>query len=480
LLACTLTTSFLLQAMPASAIGLVEAYNSALQNDPTYRSAVHENEAGKQNENLGRSNLLPNVSVNYSMTHNRSDITEPNFLGQIVTVQPVYDSESASLTLRQPLLNLDGIARYRQGIAQTNYSDAVFSVRKQELLIRLVGAYADAQFAEYQVALMQAQRDAFAEQMRVNERMFQRGEGTRTDVLETKAKLDLAEAQLIEAQDALTVARNALATIVGHDVAQLDPLSEDFRVKPMQPSSFEDWKAIALANNPEISAQRYGVEIAHQEVNKNRAGHAPRIDFIASLSRGKSDTINTLNQDASTRAVGFQLSLPIFSGGAVEASTVQAVANHEKAKSDLDAKTNEVLVELRKQYSSTLSSMTRIDALMKSVQSADLLIEATRQSIKGGVRINLDLLNAQQQLYTAKRDLAQARYNYLLSYLRLRSAAGTLSAEDLHTVAKYFQRGASGPAASGSSGVMVKAAMQSSGSSVVIKSNAAPIRLLGQ
>src|SRR5207248_2877395 len=137
-LACTLTTSFLLQAMPASAIGLTEAYESALQNDPTYRAALHENEAGKQNANLGRSNLLPSVSANYTTTHNRADITQPNFIGNEVTSHPNYDSDSASLTLRQPLLNLDGLARFRQGVAQTNYSDAVFSFRKLDLLIRLV------------------------------------------------------------------------------------------------------------------------------------------------------------------------------------------------------------------------------------------------------------------------------------------------------------------------------------------------------
>jgi outer membrane protein, protease secretion system len=470
LLACTITSALLVQAVPASAIGLVEAYEAALQNDPTYRGAVHENEAGKQNINLGRSNLLPNVAVNYTTTHNRADITQPSFAGGNVTSHPNYDSDSASLTLRQPLFNLDALARYRQGRAQTNYSDAVFSSRQQDLFIRLVGAYADAQYAEYQLALAQAQRDAYAEQMHVNERMFQRGEGTKTDMLETKAKLDVAEAQLIEAQDNVTVMRNTLASIVGRDVTQLDPLSDDFRVKPMQPASFDDWKAIALEHNPDIAAQKYATEIAHQEVNKNRAGHAPRIDFIASLSKGKSETLSTLNQDAHTRTVGFQLSMPIFSGGATEASTVQAVANQEKAKDDLEAKTNQVLVELRKQYSQTLSSMTKIDALVKSVESASLLVEATRQSIKGGVRINLDLLNAQQQLYTAKRDLAQARYNYLLSYLRLRNAAGTLSAEDLHAIAAYFEHGAAPASAS----------MQARNTSVVMKDNAMPIRLLGQ
>ncbi|HYD80958.1 MAG TPA: TolC family outer membrane protein [Paucimonas sp.] len=453
LLASVLTTALLLQAVPASAIGLLEAYEAAVQNDPTYRAAVHENEAGQQNMALGRAYLLPNLSLSYSTSNNRSDITEPNFLGQVSTTHPDYRSRSASLSLRQPLLNLEAIARYRQSLAQTGYSDAQFAGRKRDLIIRLVSAYADAQYAEYQAALVQAQRDAYAEQMRVNERMFQKGEGTRTDMLETKAKLDLAEAQLIEARDNLTVMRNALAAIVGREITDLDGLADDFRVKPMQPASFDDWRAIALQNNAEVAAQKQAVEAARQEINKNRAGHVPRIDFVAGLSKGQSESLTTRDQESKVRSVGFQLSMPIFSGGATEAATVQAVANHEKAKSELEAKSKQVLVELRKQYSQALSSATKIDALMKSVQSANLLVEATRQSIKGGVRINLDLLNAQQQLYAAKRDLAQARYNYLLSYLRLRNVAGTLTADDLHAIAGYFVRGggtaspASAPAA---------------------------------
>ncbi len=437
-LAAALAAALMLQISHASALSLVQAYEAALQNDPTYLAAGHENEAGQQYKALGRSNLLPNVSVSYSKNKNRADITAPNFLGQTSTTHPEYTSSSGVVQLRQPLLNLEGFARYRQGIAQTNYSDAQYSVKKQDLVLRLVAAYAEAKYAEDQLALVTVQRDTFAEQKQVNERMFQKGEGTKTDMLETQAKYDLAEAQLIEARDNMITARNSLAAIVGTDVNQLDGLTEDFRVKPMQPAAFEEWKALALENNAEITAQRYSVEAAQQEINKNRAGHAPRVDFVASYNKSESDTLSTRNQDSTVRAVGVQLNIPIYSGGSVAAATSQAVANHERAKSDLDAKTKQVLVELRKQYSLALSSASRIDAMVKSVQSARALVQATRQSVKGGVRINLDVLNAQQQLYTAQRDLAQARYSYLLSYLRLRFAAGTLKTEDLHTVAGYF------------------------------------------
>lgn len=206
----------------------------------------------------------------------------------------------------------------------------------------------------------------------------------------------------------------------------------------MDPASFEEWKSISLERNPEVIAQRHTVEVAYQEINRQRAGHAPRVDLIAGVNRQKSDIPIMVGMDFLTRSIGVQVNVPLYNGGNVSALTSQAVANHEKAKAELDAKINQVLIELRKQYNLALSSAQRIDALIKSVSSANFLIEAMQQSAKRGVRTHLDTLNARQQLFTAKRDLAQARYNYLLSYLRLRKAAGTVGVSDLQDIARYF------------------------------------------
>jgi outer membrane protein, protease secretion system len=430
----------LLQAQHAAALGLLPAYEAALANDPLYRSAQRDNEAGQQFRKLGRSNLLPNVSASYSRNRNQADISTSSSRGE-VTERRNYTGIAASLQLRQPLYHPEGQARYRQGIAQTSASNAQFSSRSQDLIVRLVGLYTPAKYAEDQLAQAIAQRDAYAEQRQSNVRLFQRGEGTLTDVLETQAKYDLAEAQVLEARDNLINTRNALAAMVGQDVEKLDPLADDFRVRPMLPETFDAWKEIALTNNPELQAQRYAVEIAREEINKNRAGHQPRLDLIASTGKNSSDTTNTFNQSSKVHTIGVQLNLPIYSGGAVTAATSQAVSNYDKAQADLDAKTNTVVLELRKQYNLTLSSTLRIDAAAKALSSSTLLVEATRKSVKGGQRTNLDVLNAQQQLFEAKRDLALARYNYLLGYLRLRYAAGTLSVADLTDIAGFFVAG---------------------------------------
>ncbi|MES2072362.1 MAG: TolC family outer membrane protein [Pseudomonadota bacterium] len=440
LIAC-LSVAFFYQANNAAALGLLQAYDAALQNDPTYRSAIFENQAGQENRALGRSNLLPNAQLNYSAGKNKSELTQPNFFGVLTTSHPEYTSSSGSVSVRQTLFNLDAYARYKQGNAQADYSDAVFSTKRQDLVLRLFGAYADAQYAEDQLTLLTAQRDAFEEQRLVNKKMFEKGEGTKTDMLETQAKLDLAEAQVLEAQDNLATSRNTLAAIIGQEVSQLDGLTDTFKVLPLSPSTFDEWKAIAIVTNAEMIAGQYSLEASEQEVKKAWAGHTPRLDLQAAYSRSKSDTLTTLNQEYATKSIGVQLVIPIYSGGSVSAATSQAVANREKARSDLETTTKKVMVELRKQYSAVLSSTTKIDALVKSVNSATELVQATKQSVKGGVRINLDVLNAQQQLVQAKRDLAQARYNYLVAYLRLRNAAGILSGDDLRTVSGFFVAG---------------------------------------
>ncbi len=437
LLISTLCVAALGLSQEASALGLLQAYDAALANDPTYRAALRENEAGQQFKVLGRSNLLPNLSANYSTSKNQGDVTTTTAVGDRTDPRK-YTSLAASIQLRQPLFYPEGMARYRQGMAQTLASDAQFSVRRQDLIVRLVSLYATAKYAEDQLAQATAQRTAYAEQKQSNVRLFQRGEGTRTEVLETQAKYDLAEAQVLEANDNLINSRNALSVMVGQEITTLAPLSDDFRIKPMQPASFEEWKAIALASNPEIVAQRYTVEMAREEINKNKAGHAPRLDLIASISNSKSDTTSTFNQETNNRSIGVQLNIPLYAGGSVSAATSQAVSNHEKAQADLEAKTNQVLVELRKQYNLTLSSVARINAAAQSLSSASLLVDATQKSVKAGQRTNLDVLNAQQQLFEAKRDLELSRYNYLLGFLRLRYSAGTLGLTDLQDIATYF------------------------------------------
>jgi len=429
----------LLHAGGAHAISLMQAYQSALQNDPTYRSATHEYESGLENQVLGRSALLPQVSASYSNSRVEADVVY--ITGGIATPsrELEYRSKSAVLQVRQPVFSLEAIARYHQGLTQTDYATAVFASRKQELILRLAGAYTEALFANTQLRLAEVQREVYVEQRSVNNRLFEKGEGTKTDMLETEARLDLAEAQVLEAQDNVQTTLAALSAIVGQEVKAVDDVAAEFRLAPDAVIRFDEWRDMALRQNPDIIAMQFAVASSREEINKARSGHTPRVDLVASYAKNNSDTLNTLNQDSKQKSIGFQMNFPLYSGGAVSASTRQAVAGNEKAKADQQATTDKVLVELRKQHAVVVSSVARLRALDKAVASGTMLVTATEQSIKGGVRINLDLLNAQQQLTTTRRDQAQARYTYLMAMLKLRAAAGVLDAEALREVAAYFR-----------------------------------------
>ncbi|MES2320229.1 MAG: TolC family outer membrane protein [Pseudomonadota bacterium] len=418
----------------AQALSLVEAYEKARLHDPQYRAAYFASEGGKEYRVLGRAALLPSVAGSYAASRNRTDISSGTRFAQ-----PVYSSHAASVSLRQSLFNVEALARYRQGQAQSKASAAQFDADAQALILRVVGAYFEAVFADDQVALALASRDMVAEQDKVNATLFKKGEGTRTDMLETGSRLALAEARLLEAKDGQLAARSALASLIGDEVDQLDTLGKGFQLRAADQAGFARWKEAAMAANPELKAQLYGVEAARAGLQQSRAGHLPRLDFVATYAKNDSETINTLNQDSTVRNVGVQMNVPIYSGGAVDAAARQAAANHERARAELEGRTGKVLLELRKDYDAIVSSVARIDALVKAVAAASLLIDATTHSIKGGVRINLDLLSAQEQLYTARRDLAQARYAYLLATLRLRAGAGALSSDDVREVGAHFR-----------------------------------------
>jgi protease secretion system outer membrane protein len=423
----------------AGAVSLQQAYQAALKNDPAYRMNFYENESAKEYEVLGRSNLLPQVSASFSGSRNNADQTLMSPLGPGPTTHPHYISRSTVVQVRQPILALDAFARYRQGKVQTRQGAKQFEANTNDVIIRVVSAYADALFAQDQVDLSRVQRDMYAEQQKVNQRLFEKGEGTKTDMIETQARVDLAEAQLIEAQDNALAARNTLAGVIGMDPGTLDKLGPDFQVQVRGLKTFDEWRESAIANNPELAASRLGIENARLEIQRNRAGHYPRIDLVAAYSKGDAESLNTYNQNTVNRTVGVQVNIPIYQGGAVNATTRQAAAGYERAKADLDVRSNRILVDMRKAYDQVQNSVAKIGALEKAVASGKLLMTATEQSIKGGVRINLDLLNAQQQLYTSQRDLAQARYTYLIALLRLRAGAGMLDDSAVREVAAYFR-----------------------------------------
>jgi protease secretion system outer membrane protein len=434
-------TALLTWAQAAHAMTLQDAYTAALLNDPVYRAAARENESGQLSRQIGKSALLPVVSLSYSNSANSAQRTSPDFQGKDVSQDYQYQSLATTLSLKQPLLNYEGMAKYRQGIAQAEYSNALFKSRQQELSVRLMAAYTDALFMQDQLALAEAQVTTLAEQKNMNQRALKAGEGAITDVLETQSKYDVAQVQVIEAQADVDNSRQVLGGILGRVLPPeeaLAGLSQAFRPEPLLPSVVEAWNLLALEGNADLQAQRLAVVSAQQDVAKNAAGHYPRLDLVASNSHSRADSIVTYNQSSVINSLGIQLTIPLYNGGYVVASTRQALANVQRLEAELDGKTEKVLAELRKQFNLVRSSSKRIEALERAQESAEKLIFATRKSVQGGVRVNLDVLTAQQQRFAVQRDLAQARYSYFNAWLKLRFAAGVLDETDIKNLASQF------------------------------------------
>jgi len=426
----------------AHAFGLADAYEAALSHDPVYAAAAKDKEAGDQNLAIGRSYLMPNLSANYG---NYREWTATTFLNQAqgnTSTFQQYHAYSEGLSFRQPLLSYEGIARYRYGKALALAGDDDFTNNAQTLLLRVLTAYTDTVYALDQLALATAQKEALDEQLAGNQEMFKRGEGTRTDILETSAKAELAQADLSDAHDMVDNAAHALEALTGLpaslNVDALDRLSENYRPVMPLPAGYENWRTLALDNNPQLSSERHSVEAARQHREISRSGYLPHLDLVANAGKNLSNTLDTIGQSYITKSVGIELTIPLYSGGMVQASTRQDSANFEKAQFQLEDDTNKVLLDVRKQYNLCVSSINRISALKSAVESATLLITATKKSVEAGVRTNLDVLTAEQQLYESKRNLARARYDYLQADLELRHDAGTLTAQDLYKIAQSF------------------------------------------
>ncbi|QBQ13651.1 TolC family outer membrane protein [Pseudomonas sp. SXM-1] len=422
------------------ALGLLDAYDLALRNDPTFQAAIQEREAGEENRIIGRAGLLPNLSWSYNNSRNESEVTQSTAVGN-VTSDRDYRSYASTLTLQQPLLDYEAYARYRQGAAQALFADERFRSKSQELAVRVLSAYSQALLAQERIELSRAQKRAYAERLQLNERLLKGGEGTRTDVLETQARLSLAQAEEIESLDTQDAALRELEAIVGQplQIDELAPLTRQFEIPPLAPNRFETWREMAMANNPELKSQHHALDVAEYEVERKRAGHMPKVSLYASSRQTSSDSESSYNQKYDTNSVGIQVSLPLFAGGSVSASTRQAANQLSQAQYELDAQTARTLIELRKQFNLNTSGAAKVRAYEMAVSSATVLVTATKKSVTGGERVNLDVLDAEQQLFTARRDLADARHAYLLARIQLKYFAGLLNEQDLRALAGYFQ-----------------------------------------
>ena len=406
----------------ANAADLIQVYQQAMANDPVYASARYALTAGEEKSIQGRAGLLP--SVNAGGTYTRLGDSMNN------------STHTYGLNLTQPLFRVANWEAYQQSKLQVAGSEVQFEQAKQDLILRVGQAYFDVLATQDVLTFVRANKVAIAEQLASAKRNFEVGTATITDTNEAQARYDLANAQEIAAQNDLELAQNRLQQIVGQTPAALSVLRKDVQLSLPQPAQIDTWVTSAEQQNYGVVAQQITLEIAKREIKRNRAGHYPTVDLIAGRNYNNQvyPSATYLNQSTANNSIGVQWNIPLFSGFAVDSKVNESISLADKARSDLENARRTAILNARQAYLGVSNGLSQVKAYEAAEISSLSSLESNRLGYQVGVRINIDVLNAQQQLFSTRRDLAKARYDTLMNGLKLKSAAGTLKEEDLALV----------------------------------------------
>jgi len=418
----------------SQAADLLDIYHAAQGQDAVFASARAAREAGKEKLTQGRALLLPSVNLNANSTFNNTNTQYKT----TVTPSPGnqrYNSNGYGVSLVQPLFREQNWAAYTESELQVAQSEAQFRLAQQDLLLRTAQTYFDVLIAQDSVQLAAAQKTAISQQLEQAKRNFEVGTATITDTHEAQARFDLTVAQEIAAQSNLEVKRRTLQQLINATPGELNPLGNAFQLEQPQPLNQEKWVEEAQLHNDQITIAKAAAELAEKEVDRNRGGHLPTVDLVANYSKTASNgSALGIGSDVRGTSVGVQLNMPLFQGGAIQSKWREADANRERARQDMENTRRNVELQTRQAYLGVVSGIAQVQALQQALKSSESLLEASKLGYEVGVRTNLDVLNAQQQAYSTRRDLYQAEYNYLLSQLRLKAAVGGLSEAELGKV----------------------------------------------
>lgn len=430
LIAVLMTSAFVSMtcSLQAQAADLIQVYQQALANDAQYASARAALSAGMERVPQGLAGLLPQISASGTNTRGNQ---EPIVLsqGNKITMPTVNVHTNAyNLTLAQPLFRWDRWETYQQSKLAQAIAEAQFAQVQQDLITRVAQAYFDVLSAQDNLGATQAQKVATTEQLASAKRNFEVGTQTITDTHEAQAAYDLVVAQEFAAINDLANKRSALQTIIGEAPTSLAPMRTGVVISAPEPAAIEPWVSSAEEQNYGVVTAQFNVESAKRDIGRNRAGHYPTLDLIANT--GHTYTTGG-GGGANNNAIGVQWSIPIFSGFAVTSKVRESIALENKARNDLETARRAASQGARQAFLGVSSGLAQVKALEAAEVSSKSALESNQLGYQVGVRINIDVLNAQKQLFSTQKDLSKARYDTIMNGLRLKAAAGTLKETDL-------------------------------------------------
>ncbi len=426
------------QGTPAA--GLVELYRESIANDAVYAAARAQRDAVQTLIPQARGQLLPQIGFNYSRNRNNTDNEFQT--QQLGSVSKHYDyySSNGSLNLTQALFRPQAWLALAQAGDQVRQSEAEFRQVEQELILRLAQAYFDVLLAEDNVSLAQEQKAAIAEQLKQAKRYFEAGVGTVTDINDAQARYDTIVAQEIAARNTLEVKVRALEQVVGGTHRKLDRLGPRLALEKPLPEKVDEWIDFSLANNPQLKAKEAALEVAEKDVGKSAAAHLPTLDIVAGRSQVVNPSYSLVDNTNWTSTIGVQLAVPLFTGGTTQGRVDQSMAVRERTRYELESVKRSTILSTRQEFLNVDSGVAQVKALEQAVKSNEVALYSAQRGQEAGMRTSFDVLNAQQLLFTVRRDLAQARYGYVTSRLKLRSASGLLGEDDVQLVQSWLDK----------------------------------------
>ena len=415
---------------------LIDLYQAALSNDPAWAAARSANTAAQEKSVQGKALLLPTISLNADASHSETNV-EYIGTGSVFrnAGREYFDSRTYAVQISQPLFRMDNIVRYQQSKVEVTLADKQLMLAQQKLMLRVSQAYFDVLLAQDKIELVSAQKSAIVRQLEQAKANFEVGTATITDVNEAQARHDLTVAQEIAYTNELAVKKHAVQSVIGKMPQTLASVRPDLKTSLPEPDDMEKWVELAEQNNLELNIQQQAFEIASKEVTRANAGHLPTLDAVGSYTDTYADGgVSGFGNDLQNTTVGLRLQIPIYQGGAVSSRAREAVANKQKAQEDVEVVRRKADLDTRGAYLSVASGVAQVKANEQALASSQSQLDSTNLGYEVGVRTSVDVLNAQQQYYSVKRDLLQARYSYLLSTIKLKSATGMLNEADLAVV----------------------------------------------
>ncbi|MBV2089577.1 MAG: TolC family outer membrane protein [Candidatus Thiodiazotropha sp. (ex Ctena orbiculata)] len=429
---------FLFLWMPLSqADDLMSVYRLALENDPQLQAAKEQLNSARESKSLARSQLLPTIGLGATYDAVRSDVK--TLQGNSVDDTSTYRESGLGLNLTQPIYRRDRLVQLEQSDSTIAQAEADFASAEIDLMVRSTTAYFDILSAEDDLRVANAEREATGRQLEQAQQRFDVGLIAITDVHEAKAAYDAARASEIAAENSLDNAWEALFEIIGPKAkSDLAKLGDGLLLNPPVPNSLTDWSDTAQQQNYTIIAARSNLKVLEQEIDVSKSGHYPTLDLVGgySINRSDSDTAT----EADTAKIGLALEVPIYTGGAVSASTRQSQANYRAAQQSLDQTRRAVNRQVRDAFRGVLSTISQVEALKAATVSAQSALESTQAGYEVGTRTIVDVLNVQRNLFSSQRDYLNSRYGYILNGLALKSAAGTISESDLEMVNGWLEK----------------------------------------